>query len=81
MAAVTVTRRRTVVFGNRRVIDATLTIADTNTWATGFHLIETIQTCVTASNQEVAATASAGTITFAVANGPATSTRVTVIGY
>lgn len=82
MAAVTVTKSRLNIDGSRRQVIATMTLADTNTWATKLKLVEQVDVQVVASNQTVGVSAiSGGTVTFAVANGPVTGARVIATGY
>ena len=77
MAAVTVTRKRGMVFGNRRVITATLTVVTTgDTWVTGLKQVESVATSDSAGITKT--TASAGTLTF---TGTSTGVLVSVIGY
>ncbi len=82
MANVTITKRNSYVNGSTRLIVATLTVADTNTWDTKLKLIKGISTSEVASNQTVAISGiSGGVITFSVANGPVTGATYMVVGY
>lgn len=80
MAAISSVTRWDSVLGNKRCVELKATIADTNTYVTGLHLIESVVTSGVASNQTIAPTASGGTLTFAVANGPVTGGRVFIVG-
>jgi hypothetical protein len=79
MAAVTVVRRRSVVIGNRRMIVATLNIANTNTWATGLKIIEAWDAPSVLGAVAIGGTVSGGTITFAT-TGAENGANVVVIG-
>ena len=80
MAAITPSTRVDNVNGSVRDVYAKFTsVADTNTWVTGLSSIYSLS--LSAGNQKVMyATASGGTVTFAVTSGPDTNTFVTVTG-
>lgn len=64
--ATTVTNRKDSVIGNKRLVTATVAITTNgDTWATGLKQIDTI-TLDPTTNASGGATASGGTITFAV---------------
>ena len=77
MAAVTITSQRTNVSGSVRQKFYVLTIADTNTLVTGFHLIKSA-TCNDTAVTKLAV--SGGTITFA-SSGGSTGALVNVEGW
>ena len=76
MAAVTITQQRSNVAGAVREKYYILTIADTNTLVTGFHLIRNA-TCNDTAVTKLAV--SGGTITFS-SSGGSTGALVTVVG-
>ena len=77
MAAVTVSRKRTIVKGNRREINATITVVTTgDTWVTGLKRVESVTTSDPAGITK--ATQSAGTVTF---TGTTTDALVQATGY
>ena len=77
MAAITVTRKRTHVYGNRRIMNFTITVVTTgDTLVTGLSVIETVTNNMNAGITAV--TASGGTLTF---TGTATGLLVHVEGY
>ncbi len=80
MAAVTETSRRSYVFGSQRVVEAVLTIANTNTWDTKLHLIKTVTLVSPSTTAGGVSSISGGTVTFA-AGGTLTGARVMAIGY
>ena len=80
MAAVTVNRRRTVVFGNKRVVLADVSIANNgDTFATGsLHIIDTAS-AESSTTGAVGFTKSGGTMTFAT-GGAIANVQVIAIG-
>lgn len=80
MPAVTVDRRRSLVFGNRRVITAQVDIAaDADTWVSGLKKIESLHALSDTANA-IGATFSGGTVTFQTAGAEA-NVLVTAIGF
>ena len=80
MADVTVSNRRSLVMGSRRVITAQVDIAsDTDTWVTGLKAIEALSVRPE-SNTAVGATYSGGTITFQT-TGAESNALVQVTGF
>ena len=80
MAAITPSQRIDNVNGSVREIYAKFaSVADTNTWATGLSSVYSLSVSSGAS-KVMYATASGGTITFAVTSGPDTNTYITVTG-
>ena len=76
MAAVTINRRRDVVFGNRRAILADVTVVTTgDTWVTKLKRVETIAVSNPAGITNTSQ--SAGTVTF---TGTGTNVLVLVLG-
>lgn len=79
MAAVTVDRKRSLVFGNRRVITATVDIAaDADTWVSGLRIIESLS-ALSETNAAIGATFSGGTVTFQT-GGAENNVLVQVVG-
>jgi hypothetical protein len=78
MAAVTVTKRRESVIGSDRMVTATLTIADTNTWVTGLKLIKSLSV-IGVDKNTIGATVSGGTVTFGC-TGTETGALAQVVG-
>ena len=79
MAAATVNRRRSVVFGNKRVVLADVSIAaNGDTFATGLHIIDSFSVD-SSTTGAIGATKSGGTITFA-SGGAISNIPVVAIG-
>lgn len=79
MAAVTVNSRTDSVFGNKRSINANVSIAaDADTWATGLAIIESVHAS-SPTNNAIGATISGGTVTFQTGGAEALA-YVQVIG-
>lgn len=80
MAAVTVDRKRSHVFGNRRAITATIDVAaDADTWATGLKYVEAAS-FKSQTNNAIGYTKSGGTITLQTA-GAELNVDALVIGF
>lgn len=80
MAAVTETRIRRSVMGNRRVITGTIDIAaDADTYITGLKRVESVS-CASPTNNGIGATISGGTITFQT-GGAEAACYLHVVGY
>jgi hypothetical protein len=80
MAAVTVDRSRTAVFGNRRVRLATVDIAaDADTWVSGLRRIESLS-AISETNAAIGATFSGGTVTFQT-GGAESNVLVQAVGF
>ena len=78
MAAATITTVQTSVFGDKRILIAKVTAADTNTWDTGLSLVDFF-CAVSTTNNAVGGTFSGGTITFQT-GGTETDMMVFVVG-
>jgi len=80
MAAVTVNSFRYEVFGNKRVVTADLTIADTNTWTPGnMHKIDAFFVTSPDKTKTIGGAISGRTITFG-ASATATDAFAMAIG-
>lgn len=79
MAAVTVNSFRSSVFGNKRVVTADLTIADTNTWTPGLHKIDAFFVTSPDKTKTLGGAISGKTITFG-ASATATDAFAMAIG-
>jgi len=68
MAAATVNARREWVAGNKRIVAANLTVANTNTWDTKLGVIDSVSVVPTTA-AACGVTTSGGTVTFVTGGG------------
>ncbi|HKT90085.1 MAG TPA: hypothetical protein VJQ59_16690 [Candidatus Sulfotelmatobacter sp.] len=78
MAAITVNSRQEVVSGSVREVFLNADVADTNTYASGLHLV--LSAVSNVPGKITAITASGGTLTFSVTSGPASGALLRIAG-
>ena len=81
MAPLTPSSKVLLNMGNRQHVEATIaSIADGDTWATGLGKVEMVLATGSTAGPLIAATYSGGTVTFAIASGPALAVKLLAIG-